>query len=306
LEWLEGQTLEERLTAGPLGLNQTVQLAVRVLEALAFAHGQGVVHRDLKPSNLFLPGGSLAQLKLLDFGIARRIDARRLTRTGTTIGTPMYMSPEQARGERTLDPRSDLFSLAAILIECLTGVSPFASETYVAMMMKICFEPVDVGAACGDAPPQLVELLTRMLGKRPEERPADTARLATELSKVADRLAQTGFATTVEQVVFVPPPARALLTAEQRILSAIVLWPTPTPTALKDTRDEADVDQAVADSLADLGARVDRLGGTFLITLLGRGTPADQAIQAALCAEVAGAAATSGLRRQHRSGHGGR
>jgi len=281
MEWLEGHTLEERLAAGPLGLLLTVRLGVRVLEALAFAHEQGVVHRDLKPSNLFLPGGSLSEVKLLDFGIARRIDARRLTKTGLTIGTPMYMSPEQARGDRAFDPRSDFFSLAAILLECITGVAPFAADTQLAMMMKICLDQPDVRAACGDAPQQLVDVLTRMLGKRPDDRPARASALLQEFSKITQLLATTELAPSEETVALPPRTPRPVLTSEQRVLSAIVLWQ---PNTTGDVQDDAAY-LATTGTLADMGARIDRfVGGAVLITLLGRGTPSDQAIAAARCA----------------------
>jgi len=89
MEWLEGETLEDRLARGPLGVVDGLRLGRRLLEGLALAHRKGIVHRDLKPANVFLPGGDLGQAKLLDFGIARRTgDARRLTTKGATVGTP--------------------------------------------------------------------------------------------------------------------------------------------------------------------------------------------------------------------------
>src|SRR5205814_6110262 len=116
MEWLEGETLEERLTRGPIGIIDTMRMGRRVLEGLAVAHRKGIVHRDLKPTNLFLPNRDVTQAKLLDFGIARRtFDARRLTTTGSAVGTPAYMSPEQVRGAPTIDARSDLFSMGSVL-----------------------------------------------------------------------------------------------------------------------------------------------------------------------------------------------
>src|SRR5262249_38267733 len=111
MEWLEGEDLDERLDRGPLPISNrpprradSIERARRIAEALGFAHAEGIVHRDVKPSNVFLVGRSLEQIKLLDFGIARRLNAPRLTRrTGKALGTPEYMAPEQARGERVLD-----------------------------------------------------------------------------------------------------------------------------------------------------------------------------------------------------------
>ncbi len=108
MEWLDGETLEDRLARGAIGPVAAAGLGSRVLGALAAAHGLGIVHRDMKPSNLFLPGADLGQAKLLDFGIARWTrDDLRVTRPGKTLGTPMYMAPEQARDGETVDGPSD-------------------------------------------------------------------------------------------------------------------------------------------------------------------------------------------------------
>src|SRR4029079_17967218 len=112
-----------RLSRAGLGVQESVRLVRLVASALEAAHAQGIVHRDIKPSNLFLVGGSIEQVKLLDFGIARREQAATvLTQTGSVLGTPGYMAPEQARGDHSLiDARADVFSLGCVLFECLTG-----------------------------------------------------------------------------------------------------------------------------------------------------------------------------------------
>ena len=124
MEWLDGETLADRLGRGPLGPRATAQLGARVLGALAAAHAHGIVHRDIKPSNLFLPDGDLERAKLLDFGIARRAHASPLTRPGGMVGTPAYMAPEQLRDGTEVDGRADVFGLGCVLCECLTGESP--------------------------------------------------------------------------------------------------------------------------------------------------------------------------------------
>src|SRR5262245_13614574 len=122
MEWLAGEDLEKRLCRGPLSLSESLTLIGRAAEALAVAHAAGVVHRDLKPSNLFLCDGELERVVLLDFGIAQN-DAisRAITRSGVVVGTPAYMAPEQARGERHLTAAVDVFSLGCLLFRCLTG-----------------------------------------------------------------------------------------------------------------------------------------------------------------------------------------
>jgi serine/threonine protein kinase len=188
MEWLEGETLEARLGRGPLSVIDTVALGRRILGGLALAHSRGVVHRDIKPSNLFLPGNDLANVKLLDFGIARRrLDPRRLTAVGSTLGTPMYMSPEQARGQGDIDSRADLFSLGCVLVECLTGQPPFGGKKANAaeVLAEICLgRPFDVRARCPGLPPLLEMALSRMLAKDRTQRPSDTGVVAAQFAAV--------------------------------------------------------------------------------------------------------------------------
>src|ERR1700722_16582468 len=107
MEWLTGEDLAQRLETGLLGVEDTLRLATKVAEALSNAHGHGIVHRDLKPANLFLVGGRLETVKLLDFGIAHMMEGGNLTISGTIIGTPQYMSPDQVRAVQ-VDGRADV------------------------------------------------------------------------------------------------------------------------------------------------------------------------------------------------------
>jgi hypothetical protein len=282
MEWLDGETLDRRLQRGPLGVTATLRAGIRALEGLAYAHERRVIHRDLKPSNLFLPGHSVDELKLLDFGIARWQGAGRMTRTGSTLGTPTYMSPEQARGSRALDGRSDLFSLALMLIECLRGRPAIAAESPVAAMVKICLEPLDVRALCPEAPRPLVDLLGWMLEKTPERRPPGAAALLGELVRLEAEIEATWAPDQQER----PPPEitpRPALTMEQRVLTAILICP-PDDGAHDGTVDDERY-QAVEAVVEPMGARVDRFAGqTMLVIMLGQGTPVDQATRAARCA----------------------
>src|SRR5262245_15853804 len=126
MEWLEGETLHDRLMRGRMTLDDAIAIGRAAAEAIAAAHQRGVVHRDLKPMNLFLtPGG----LKVLDFGIARHVHhAGVLTNTGAVIGTPGFMAPEQVRGETAIDARTDVFSLGCVMYRCLTGASAFGGD----------------------------------------------------------------------------------------------------------------------------------------------------------------------------------
>src|SRR5689334_198949 len=125
MEWLEGEDLGARLAAGALALADAVAIGRQLAAALAAAHEKGIVHRDVKPANVFLVGGDPSRVKLLDFGIARHAGPATLTTTGTVVGTPSYMAPEQARGTGELDARVDVYGLGALLFHCVTGRATF-------------------------------------------------------------------------------------------------------------------------------------------------------------------------------------
>src|SRR5262249_4258990 len=134
MEWLEGEDLSVRLGHHPMTIRQTVTLAQRIADALGAAHDRGLVHRDVKPSNIFLPAGQVERAKIIDFGIVRMgRSARPSTRTGLMLGTPGYMSPEQARGMRGVDCRADIFALGCVLFQCLTGEPAFSGDDEMAV-----------------------------------------------------------------------------------------------------------------------------------------------------------------------------
>lgn len=146
MEFLDGEDLGERLTRmRRLGPEETYRIVAQVARALARAHGAGIVHRDLKPDNIFLvPGDEYEVAKVLDFGIARHESysiENKATKTGTFVGTPNYVSPEQARG-KDIDWRSDLWALGIIVFECLTGRPPFISDALGELMAMILYEPI--------------------------------------------------------------------------------------------------------------------------------------------------------------------
>jgi serine/threonine protein kinase len=175
MEWIDGITLADRISDEGLSLREALAVVRRVADALASAHRAQVVHRDLKPSNILLVHNDAAAAKLIDFGIARVSDSvLALTRTGAAIGTPGYMSPEQARGDRELTAAADVFGLGCVLYECMTSTPGFTGTAAAAVMAKILLvDPAPVELACPEAPPALRELVARMLAKKVEARLLD-------------------------------------------------------------------------------------------------------------------------------------
>ncbi len=273
MEWLDGEDLGTRLDRAPLAANEAVTLATRAAEALGAAHARGIVHRDLKPSNLFLSGGRIDQVKVLDFGIAQRGGRSQLTRTGTLIGTPGYMAPEQARDSGEIDARADVFALGCVLYQCLTGVPAFDGDSAVAILGKILFgETPRVGALWPEVPEELDALVAQMLSKEPALRPSDGASLAAALAALGP----------IVHGVAAAPPARerapAITSGERRFLSVVVLGSAPeggepTPEALRR-------------AIRPFGGRLEQLadGSTIVVLEADRQVATDQAAQAARCA----------------------
>ncbi len=168
-ELLEGHSLDAILAKGPLSPDEAVRIGLAACAGLSAAHQLGVVHRDLKPSNLFVcHDGSV---KILDFGIARlHLDAE-LTATGDVIGTPSYISPEQARGRTDVDARSDVWGLGAVLYHALSGRPPHKAQTVLATLVKVVMDDVaPLAQVMPGTPPQLAEAVDRALRRSPEER----------------------------------------------------------------------------------------------------------------------------------------
>ena len=174
---VEGETLAQRLARDPRPPVDFVRRILReVADALAYAHAHGVVHRDVKPDNILLDGPG-ARALVTDFGIARAAEGDpRLTVTGVAVGTPAYMSPEQAMGEKEVDGRADLYSLGVVGYQMLAGELPFRATNTPAMMMKHLSEvPPPLAPRRPDCPRNLVAAIERALAKRPEQRYAGAA-----------------------------------------------------------------------------------------------------------------------------------
>ena len=168
MEFVEGETLANRLARAPLSTAETVKYADQVLSALAYAHKQNIIHRDIKPANMMLtPQGVV---KLMDFGIARSATDGSLTSTGTTLGSLNYMPPEQVRGE-SADARSDIYSFGVSLYEMLTGKLPFQGDSqYSLMTAHLNQVPVTPISLRGDLPPALSEIIMMAIAKEPGNR----------------------------------------------------------------------------------------------------------------------------------------
>ncbi|HUH01465.1 MAG TPA: protein kinase, partial [Kofleriaceae bacterium] len=191
MEWLEGETLAERLRTRPLSVDESLALAARVAEGLGAAHARGMIHRDIKPLNLLLVGGRVEQAKLLDFGIVRLSEYQQITATGVGLGTPEYMAPEQARGEREIGPAADVFALGCVLYKCLTGQAAFRGRRIEAVLAKIAMvdQVPRVSELRADVPAPLDDLVATMMAYAPGDRPADGRAAARHIRAVREALA---------------------------------------------------------------------------------------------------------------------
>lgn len=172
MPYVEGESLRERLKRdGHLPLDEALRIAREVVDALDYAHAHGVIHRDIKPENILLEG---CHAVVADFGIARAISQagdERLTASGHTVGTPTYMSPEQAAGTSDLDGRSDIYSLSCVLYEMLAGRPPFTGPTVQAIITSHLFEPPpSLAEIVPDVPPAIAATIEKGLAKEPTDR----------------------------------------------------------------------------------------------------------------------------------------
>jgi serine/threonine-protein kinase len=217
MPFVEGESLRDRLTREPqLPLDEALQIAREVADALAYAHGHDVVHRDIKPENIMMSGGHAI---VADFGIARAVTAAggaKLTETGLAIGTPAYMSPEQAAGTGQVDRRSDIYSLACVLYETLAGQPPFTGPTAQAIMARHSLDAVPrLKIVRETIPDALEDVINRALAKVPADRYSTAEQFATAITA-----ASTG---TVSRVTAAPRLPAAAGRPWYKLALAVVL-----------------------------------------------------------------------------------
>lgn len=220
MEYLEGRDLGSLLAErGPLDPSEACEYVLQTCEAMAEAHAQGIIHRDLKPENLFLTmrqdGRPL--VKVLDFGISKATHAKGPTGTYTALGTPTHMSPEQMKSSRTVDQRADIWSLGIILYQLLSGRVPFDGDEITEIMFKVLQDPLPpLARARPGLPTALVAAVEKCLEKDRDNRFENVAELAQIL------------------VPFAPERARAAISLIERVMSANVPAPTPSPRQTTD------------------------------------------------------------------------
>jgi serine/threonine-protein kinase len=221
-EYVDGENLKQLVAGkGRLPVRDALELGVQIGRALAFAHAQGLVHRDVKPQNVLLGNGDV---KVTDFGIARSLDVPvGLTQTGTVLGTSEYISPEQATG-RSVDARTDIYSLGAVLYELLAGLPPYSGDSFVAVAMRHVNDPVpSITHARPDVPLRVDAALRRAMAKDPDDRFRTMDELVAELSACLASLGDLDDDRTVIAAPAVQPRARAPRRRRRRRTPLVVL-----------------------------------------------------------------------------------
>ncbi len=243
---IEGQSLQQRIDAPtPLSIEQTIRIGIQITKGLEAFHSRGLVHRDLKPSNILLQKPD-NRVRITDFGLAKCTDDSQLTKSGTVLGTPNYMSPEQAMGQR-VDFRSDIYGLGAVLYACVTGRAPFEGPTSLQILNQLRERPPHcILNLKPETPHWLVDIIEKLMAREPDSRYQNAG-------EIIDALSQHSNNTAAPSPSPAPSPARSyspatLLSKRPSIIAACIvmlvigagylLWPDPEATNLVDTIQE--------------------------------------------------------------------
>ncbi|MBK7581523.1 MAG: protein kinase [Myxococcales bacterium] len=283
MEWLEGETLADRLKRAPLTLVQTLTVARHISDALGAIHSRGLVHRDVKPGNIMLVDGEITRVKLLDFGLARSVrQTHAITGTGAMLGTPSFMAPEQARSAGGIDSRADLFALGAIMFSCIAGRPPFIGDDAIGVVLKLLLEDAPrLVELVPDVPPEVDGLVQHLLAKAAENRPEQASLVTREIDLLLATLVEGG--PLSERLAF----SEGLTTTERRLMCLVMArlsaFGDPEVTLAQSViAAHASVVHAVLDRF---NVRVEILGEDLAIAVL-LGTPeaSDLAQRGARCA----------------------
>jgi len=212
MEWLSGESLGARLRRGPILIDDALDIVLQIANALRAAHEHGIIHRDLKSENIYLQEirDEKPVVKILDFGIAKRVDDREDSRAGRLVGTPLYMSPEQCQG-KSVDQRTDIYAFGCICYELLTGRLPFvATDVTELVAAHITETPPAPNVLRPDLPGELSTLIRSMLAKEPSKRPSLDAvrRLVQSMLHSSQVMAAVGADPDLQQLPL-PAPAKS-------------------------------------------------------------------------------------------------
>jgi serine/threonine protein kinase len=225
MEFIPGETLQQRLDrVGPVEPAEVVRVGRQIADGLAAAHVTDLIHRDIKPGNILLEGGT-QKVKLTDFGLARAADDASISQSGIIAGTPMYMAPEQAKGEK-LDQRADLFSLGSVLYQMAAGRPPFRANTTVAVLKRVAEDtPRDIREITPETPQWLCDIISRLHAKDPDDRFQSAREVADLLADCEDRLRANARPRDLPRVRLTPSKPggrRTRLTAAALVLLPVV------------------------------------------------------------------------------------
>ena len=238
MELLEGTSLHDLLAGGPLPVVRAVGIIKQIAQAVAVVHRYGILHRDLKPENVFLQknhkGEDLA--KVLDFGLAKPQGLERgVTTAGTVVGTPEYMSPEQAQG-KPLDKRTDVYSFGCIAYATLTGLPPFDADSAIGLLLAHVSHPVpDVRTKRADVPASLGALIASCMGKTPDERPASMDAVVAAIEAIQRELDHTTSGATIAVAMVSQPGMPAMHPTASSAVGATSLSAVQAPPAQKSS-----------------------------------------------------------------------